>query len=106
MYYVVQYINCLFMFEVPESASPEGFRGTHHSGTLLQGGYCNDIMALLNNSFTILISKIIIFKLTLYCIVVKNRKYTIFFKDVLQTCDAKQHLAKEFSRGSLLYQRG
>ena len=45
-------------------------------------------------------------KLTLYCIVVKNRKYTIFFKDVLQTCDAKQHLAKEFSRGSLLYQRG
>ena len=43
-----------------------------------------------------------IFKLTLYCIVVKNRKYTIFFKDVLQTCAAKQHLAlkkKEVSRG-------
>ena len=42
------------------------------------------------------------FKLTLYCIVVKNRKYTIFFKDVLQTCAAKQHLAlrkKEVSRG-------
>ena len=75
------------MFEVPKSASPEGFRGTHRSGTLLQGGYCNDI-ALLKNSFTILISKIIIFKLTLYCIVVKNRKYTIFFKDVLQTCAA------------------
>ena len=47
-----------------------------------------------------------IFKFTLYCIVVKNQKYTIFFKDVLQTCDAKQHLAKEFSRGSLLHQRG
>ena len=34
------------MFEVPKSASPEGFRGTHRSGTLLQGGYCNDIALL------------------------------------------------------------
>ena len=32
------------MFEVPESAGPEGFRGTRRSETLLQGGYCNDIL--------------------------------------------------------------
>ena len=41
------------MFEVPESASPEGFRGTHRSGTLLQGGYCNDITLLVFYKFSI-----------------------------------------------------
>ena len=79
------------MFEVPESASPEGFRGTHRSGTLLQGGYCNDIALLKNFFYNTHIKNYYI--LTLYCIAVKNRKYTIFFKDVPAILCCQQHLA-------------